>query len=51
MQTKTRPDWFSQAEHTLVELINTRNEAFKKGMKNPSVENHQGLKNSTAQTS
>jgi hypothetical protein len=29
-QTRTRPDWFSQAEHTLVELINKRNEAFKK---------------------
>jgi hypothetical protein len=44
MQSRARPDWFSPAEHTLVELVNKRNEAFKKCMKNPSVEDHQDLK-------
>jgi hypothetical protein len=43
-QVRARSDWFSQAEHTLIELINKRNEAFKKCMKNPSAENHQNLK-------
>ena len=42
-QVRARPDWFSQAEHTLIELINKRNEAFKREPPKP--------KNSTTRTS
>ncbi len=44
IQEKSRPDWFSQAEETLVNLIERRNGAFKSFMKNPSTENQQILK-------
>jgi hypothetical protein len=41
---QNRPDWFSQVEQSLINLIDERNEAFKKFMKNLSDENHQVLK-------
>lgn len=40
-QKRFRPDWFFQAERTLMDLISKRNEAFKNFKKNPSEENNQ----------
>mmetsp|Transcript_1493 Transcript_1493/g.2313 ORF Transcript_1493/g.2313 Transcript_1493/m.2313 type:complete len:881 (+) Transcript_1493:452-3094(+) len=41
---KKRPDWFSESEQTLVDLIEKRNKAFKLCMKQPSSENQNHLK-------
>ncbi len=38
------PDWFSEAEDLLLDLIDNRNTAYKVLMKNPSETNHQKLK-------
>jgi hypothetical protein len=43
-ETKKRPDWFSEAEEVLIELISKRNLAFKNFIKQPSEENGQKLK-------
>jgi hypothetical protein len=43
-QQRHRPDWFTDAEETLMKCIEARNEAFKKRMKHPTEENHQTLK-------
>jgi hypothetical protein len=37
---RKRPDWFSEAEALLIDLINNKNCAYK----NPSESNHQRLK-------
>jgi alpha-galactosidase/6-phospho-beta-glucosidase family protein len=39
-EQRVRPDWFTEAEHLLVDLIDKRNEAYKNFMKRPSEENH-----------
>ena len=41
---KQQPDWFSEAEHSLIDLRETRNLAFKTYMKQPNEGNHQKLK-------
>ena len=43
-EVKSRPDWFTEAEEDLLNLIEKRNDAFKKYMKHPTEENHQLLK-------
>lgn len=43
-QSRSRSDWFSQAEYILINSIDKRNEAFKNFMKKPSEEYHQVLK-------
>jgi hypothetical protein len=43
-EKKNRPDWFSEAEEVLIELISKRNLAFKNFVKRPSEENGQKLK-------
>mgnify|MGYP000952593148 CR=1 FL=1 len=35
-ETRKRPDWFTEAEQTLIDAIQTRNDAFKKLLKHPS---------------
>ena len=39
-EVKKRPDWFTESEDLLIELIGIRNNAFKKCLKSPSEENN-----------
>jgi hypothetical protein len=43
-ETKKRPDWFTDMEPLLTNLINERNQAYKSFLKHPSEVNHQMLK-------
>ena len=43
-EIKKRPDWFSESEDLLIELIGIRNNAFKKCLKCPSEENTKKLR-------
>jgi hypothetical protein len=46
MKEKKRPDWFMEDENNLINLIESRNIAYKNFMKTPSDENQQKLKES-----
>jgi hypothetical protein len=43
-EIKKRPDWFTESEDLLIELIGIRNNAFKKCLKSPSEENTMKLR-------
>jgi len=43
-EIKHRPEWFTEAEENLLNLIEECNKAFKNYMKHPTEENHQSLK-------
>ena len=43
-ETKTRPDWFTEAEQVLIDAIEKRNIAFKNHLKHPSELNKQTLR-------
>jgi hypothetical protein len=44
VKVRKRPDWFSEVEQELTDLIKERNQAFKAFVKQPSEENHRKLK-------
>jgi hypothetical protein len=46
VERKNRPDWFTEDETNLLNLIESRNIAYKNFMKCPSKENQQKLKES-----
>jgi len=43
-ETKHRADWFTEAEETLLNYIEKRNDAFKNYLKHPTEDNHISLK-------
>ncbi len=44
IEVRTRPDWFSEAEQELIDLINEKSQVFKAFVKQPSEENQKKLK-------